>query len=549
MATVSDATQKTYVTLKRERTCRTLPDDPIIPEFIMYRPGLEDSELEEIANNLSVHSRSTKDRFLTFTDILIEFVGGGEWLNRSPSLLAMCAKACFLRGMYGYNQMLAKDSQNLTCKGYAAAAYCRQSLDPRWLNNLRNITNQTWQSKDYIAFSELSGELASVLMDLGYTDHAQEVAAESIDKVTLATAQDPNIRTIVQAALIRTRIILAFISGYVDSREEQLIRFDSAYDTAVLLDDQLAINDIRYYKARALEDINEHDRALDLCRVVQRNFEQMGYLHGLADARNLRGVIHLNLGQLQDARDLFEELLILQQQLNNQVGLARTLINVGEIDRTLDQIDQMETYNRRALEISQEAEYMRGITVATVNLGDVALRKGDTKLALQHYEAALKLAEGAGMKQILALAYFVTADAYFIIQDFDNALAHYDKAKTVSIEVAHLIYAFNADISKIVTLWAKNEKPDIKFVKEIRKIMGSFSEWLDVPDSSLMKKVRRKILDDPASENDLCVFYDGEKSFECRVERQKMRKECFGNLYWMRNLCPYFRDFMTKIEE
>ena len=526
-----------------------MQDDPIIPEFMMYRPGLEDSEVEEIANSLAVHSRSTKDRFLLFTDILIEFVGGGEWRNRSSSFLAMCAKACFLRGMYGYNQILAKDSQNLTCKGYAAAAYCKQSLDPRWLNNLRNITNQTWQAKDYIAFAELSGQLASVLMDLGYADHAQEVAAESIEKVTLATAQDSIIRNLVQAALLRTRIILAFISGYADSRESSLMRLDSAHDTAILLNDQLALNDIRYYRARAFEDINEHDRAMSLCRTALREYERMGYLPGVADARNLRGVTHLNMGQLQEARDQFEELLIIQQQLNNQVGLARTLINVGEIDRALDQIEQMETYNRRALEISQEAEYMRGITVATVNLGDVAVRKGDLQLALQHYKAAIKLAEGAGMKQTLALTHFVTGDAYFLLQDFDNALKQYAKAKTVSLEVAHLLYAFNADISKIITLWIQEKESDEKLIKSIREILGPLSEWSDKADSTHMKKVRRKVLEDPASDIDLCIFFDSEKNFECRVERQKIRKECFGNLYWMGNLCPFFRNFMTKLEE
>lgn len=516
---------------------------------MMYRSNLEESELEEIANSLMVHSRSTKDRFMLFTDILIEFVGAGEYRNRSPAFLAMCAKACFLRGKYGYNQILAKDCQNLTCKGYAAAAYCRQSLDPRWLNNLRNITNQTWQAKDYIAFAELSGQLSSILMDLGYADHAQEVATESIDKVTLATAQDPKIRTMVQAALLQTRIILAFISGYADSREESLMRLDSAYDTAVLLDNRLAINDIRYYRARALEDINEYDRAMSLCQTALREYEQMGYLPGVADARNLRGVIHLNLGQLQEARDQFEELLIIQQQLNNQIGLARTLINVGEIDRVLDQIDQMEIYNRRALEISQEAEFMRGITIATVNLGDVALRKGDPQLALQHYEAAIKLAEGAGMKQTLALIHFVTGDAYFLLQDFERALHQYEKAREVSLEVAHLLYAFNANISLIITLWAKDVSPDSQLINDVREKMGPLSDWLKISDSSLMKKVRRTVLEDTASDSDLCVFYDGEKSFECRVERQKLRKECFGNLYWMGNLCPYFRDYMARLEK
>lgn len=516
---------------------------------MMYRSGLEESEIEEIEGRLAVYARSTKDRFLLFTDILIETVGGGEWHNRSSAFLSMCAKACFLRGMYGYNQILAKDSQNFTCKGYAAAAYCRQSLDPRWLNNLRNITNQTWQAKDYIAFAELSGQLASILIDLGYTDHAQEVATESIDKVTLATAQDSSIRTMVQAALLRPRIILAYIAGHTESSEEALIRLDSAHDTAKLLDQQLALNDIRYYRAMAFEDNFEHDRAMPLARTALRQYERMGYLAGVADARNMRGVIHLNLGQLQEARDQFEELLIIQQQLNNQIGLARTLINVGEIDRSLDQIDQMETYNRRALEISQEAEYMRGITVATVNLGDVEIRKGNVDKAQEFYEEAIKLAEGAGMRQTLTLVHFVAGDAHFLLDEIDRSLRHYKRAEEISVEVGHKLYAFNARVSTVVSSWAKDKAPDTELLDNIRSNIGETADWLKASDSSLMKKVRRKVLEDPASDNDLCIFFDGEKIFECRVERLGQQKECFGNLFWMgNNLCPHFRDFLSKLE-
>ncbi|MFW9844093.1 MAG: tetratricopeptide repeat protein [Candidatus Thorarchaeota archaeon] len=526
-----------------------MKDDPIIPEFMMYRPGLEESELEDIAGRLAVHARSTKDRFLQFTDVLLEFVGGGEWQNRSPAFLAMCAKACFLRGMYGYNQTLAQDSQSLSCKGYAAAAYCRQSLDPRWLNNLRNITNQAWQAKDFITFAELSGQLASILMDLGYTDHAQVVASESIDKVTLATAQDPSIRRMVQAALLRPRIILAYIAGSTESREEALIRLDSALDTAKLLDHQLALNDISYYRGMAFEDTFEHDRAMALARTALRQYERMGYIAGVANARNLRGVIHINLGQMQDARDQFEELLIIQQQLNNQIGLARTLINVGEIDRTLGQIDQMETYNQRALEISQEAEYMRGITVATVNLGDVEIRRGNVKKALEFYEKATELSKGAGMRQTLVLTHFVAGDAHFLLDETDKSLYHYKQATKIAIEISHRLHEINAAASTIVTKWVKEEEPDSELLEQIRSLIGDISEWRNATDSSLMKEVRRKVLDDPASDNNLCIFFDSEKCFECRVERNSLGKECFGNLFWMGTLCPHFQDFLAKLSE
>jgi predicted negative regulator of RcsB-dependent stress response len=275
----------------------------------------------------------------------------------------------------------------------------------------------------------------------------------------------------------------------------------------------------------------------------------MGYLHGVANARRLRGVIHLNMGRLQEARDQFEELLILQQQLNNQVGLAATLINVGEIDRALDQISQMETYNRRALEISQEAEYVLGIATATVNLGDVALRKGDTEEAIRLYNETIALAEGAGMKPTLALTLFLSGDANYILQRYDEAISAYQSAKEVSEEINHLLYRFNADVSELVATWAAGKNPDKRILSIISSTLGKKEDWSDSPDQNIMKDVRKMVLEDPKSDSDLCVFFDGEKSFECRVERMGLRKECFGNLYWKGGLCPHFRDFISKLEE
>jgi tetratricopeptide (TPR) repeat protein len=205
----------------------------------------------------------------------------------------------------------------------------------------------------------------------------------------------------VQAALLRARIIHAYIASTAISWEEAFIRLDSAEDTARHLNHQLALTDITYSRGRILVDRYEYDRVKSLLAVAIRKYENMGYLQGLADAKNTEGVLLLNIGQLQDARDIFEELLIIQQQLNNQVGLAKTLINVGEIDRALGQIDQMETYNRRALEISQEAEYIIGIATATANLGDVELRKGNITKASDFYEESIKLAEDAGMRSFV----------------------------------------------------------------------------------------------------------------------------------------------------
>jgi tetratricopeptide (TPR) repeat protein len=525
-----------------------LVESSVIPEFAMHEYGLDSSEIEELEKSLATATRTGKDRFMAFTDILVEYVKNSEWTEKSPSFMTMCAKASFLRGLYSYNQVLAKGTSNIACKGYAAAAYCKQSLDPRWMNNLRNYVNQAWQARDHIVFAELSGLLASILMDLGYADRAKTVAFDSIEKVTMTTSKNEEIRNRVQAALLRQRIMLASISRESEPREEVLIRLDAAEEAAKHLDHQLALTDISYQRARVMEEVKEYEKAMGQAVSALRKYERMGYLQGVADARNVRGVIFLNRGELQDARDQFEEVLGIQQRLNNQIGVANAFINVGEIDRVLEQFDQMETYNRKALEISQEAEYMRGIATSKINLGDVALRRGGIDEAIELYEEAISWAESSGMKDLLCFVLFLAGDAHFLKREFDRALELYRKAKEFSTETGHSEHSFIADVSELVTTWAKEEEPRSELLESVKSIVGPTSKWLEIKNASMMRDLYQIVVEDPSVESELCVFFDGEMNFQCRVERNSLKKECFGNLFWMGDLCKHFKDFLESLD-
>ncbi|MDF1541463.1 MAG: hypothetical protein P1Q69_21370, partial [Candidatus Thorarchaeota archaeon] len=68
-------------------------------------------------------------------------------------------------------------------------------------------------------------------------------------------------------------------------------------------------------------------------------------------------------------------------------------------------------------------------------------------------------------------------------------------------------------------------------------------------DGSMMRELRSKLRGIPSLESELCVFYDREMNFQCRVERQSAQKGCNGNLFWKHNVCPYFLDFLKTIEE
>jgi hypothetical protein len=152
------------------------------------------------------------------------------------------------------------------------------------------------------------------------------------------------------------------------------------------------------------------------------------------------------------------------------------------------------------------------------------------------------------MKDLLCFAYFLAGDAHFLKREFDSALELYRKAKEFSIEAGHSVHSFIADVSELMTTWACKEKPRAELLESVKSIVGPTSKWLEIKDGSMMRDLHQIVVEDPSVESELCVFYDGEMNFECRVERTSLKKECFGNLFWMGGLCKHFKEFLELLD-
>ncbi len=524
-----------------------MTDPQIIPEFSVFAEHLADEELQEIQERLVSHSKSGKNRFRAFTDVLLECISNGEWKDKSHAYVAMCSRAAYLRGQYGINKLLSKHVDCNVCKAFAAASYCKQSFDSRHLNTLNNHINQIWHDKDYIYFAELTGYYGLILSELGFAKRAYEVLEQHIEQVTEATKNDDAIRSQVQEALLFPRIVVAYVAQSLESRTESMYRLEAAEKTARMLDNELALVNIDLFKARALSNASEYDGAHSILVDVLGRSERMGYMQGVTWALNLLGVINLKLGNFQEARDQFEELLVIQQQLNDQVGVANTLINVGEIDRNLGQIERMEMYNKKALEISQEAEYIKGIILAKINLADISVRRGNPTNAVSLYDEVVELLHSSGIKELLDSVLLLSGDAQYMIRNFEDAIVRYNQARTVSTETNDYLKIVLADVSKLVAYWVMNDIPPIGLEDKIRDLVGDPSAWMENRASSHMREIRRQLLDDDTIQSDLCIFFNPELNFKCRVDRSSTDKECFGNILWSGTVCRFLINFIKRL--
>ncbi|TET13188.1 MAG: hypothetical protein E3J82_03390 [Candidatus Thorarchaeota archaeon] len=152
------------------------------------------------------------------------------------------------------------------------------------------------------------------------------------------------------------------------------------------------------------------------------------------------------------------------------------------------------------------------------------------------------------MKALLCFVLFLAGDAHFLKREFDRALELYRKAKEFSTETGHSEHSFIADVSELVTTWAKEEEPRSELLESVKSIVGPTSKWLEIKNASMMRDLYQIVVEDPSVESELCVFFDGEMNFQCRVERNSLKKECFGNLFWMGDLCKHFKDFLESLD-
>ncbi|MEM2141707.1 MAG: hypothetical protein QXS20_04840 [Candidatus Thorarchaeota archaeon] len=518
------------------------------PEFEPYAAIVPEWELDEIAREVPSSGTIARsdNRFRRFTDALINLVTSENIKRASDGLLSLISHACYLRGRYDLNQILAGVRPDVVCETYAVLSRSRQSIDPSLPDILRGQVDRVWDAQRLVEYAGLLGETASVLIDMGHLETAEQMIHDGMERLISAPA-DQSLREAIQKALLKPRILLAQLAILARKREEAIMRLDSAEVTADRLGHELALSDIRFLRALILHDARDDQKALSLADSVCTSCSSMGYLHGLCNAMNLRGLIHLTLGDLQDAKDEFEELLNLCHLLNNQLAMVRTLVNIGEAERQLNNMELMEDYNEQARKIGMESGYVRGAALATMNLGDAAAVRGDLHRAIQLYEEARVMAERAGHRGIVLISMLQRSDVSYLLGWFEEVAQIAREVRSVAERYRNPFFVFLTDVDEAHASWALGRRPDGNVLKHLRAILGAPQDWSDESCLLQMREARRRAFEDKSIESTACIFYDQEMNFVCRADRSTLRKECLGNILWSGSLCPYLSSFVERV--
>ena len=176
-------------------------------------------------------------------------------------------------------------------------------------------------------------------------------------------------------------------------------------------------------KARIAKDEKALAEAEDLVAVSEDDWLRSAY-------NNQCGIHALESGDTSTAKSSFAQSLALKEALEDKVGQANTLYNLGEIARDEGEFEQAKEFHARCVDILHELEDRRGMVNGLAILGHLEAVEENIDSAIVHYEGALEIAEAEEDFEGTVVARWGLAEMARAREDRDLELQHLSQVMT-----------------------------------------------------------------------------------------------------------------------
>jgi len=181
-------------------------------------------------------------------------------------------------------------------------------------------------------------------------------------------------------------LTLADIALQIDQPERAEALITHAIELAKNTEDKDQLAWALLTKARISNDGDALNEAEDLVAISEDEWLRSSY-------NNQCGIFSLESGDIPAAKSAFAQSLALKEALEDKVGQANTLYNLGEIARSEGDLEQAKEFHARCVDLLEELEDRTGMVNGLAILGHLEAVEGHIDPAIVHYEAALEIAE------------------------------------------------------------------------------------------------------------------------------------------------------------
>lgn len=186
--------------------------------------------------------------------------------------------------------------------------------------------------------------------------------------------------------------------------------------------------------AELLRKRGRFEEATKHLEAARQTFEVLEDISGVAQAYHSAGTLAAQQGQYEQARDLYQQSLVLRQELAQPAFIAALLSNLAIIARFQGDLPESRRLNEEALAIRRQVGDRRTIANSLNNLGNLVRNLGDLVQARSHLEEALQLQREVGDRWAIANSLNNLGNVVRDQADFATARHFYVESLTINHE-------------------------------------------------------------------------------------------------------------------
>jgi len=218
-------------------------------------------------------------------------------------------------------------------------------------------------------------------------------------------------------------------------REQALEWLQRALHIAERLDAQSEIANAYLTMAVTYSELGDIDRSLAFGQRCLRAYEAAGDLTGSVKARINLGIISRKADQWAEAAEHYRAGLHLSEMMSDRMRIGQFANNMGNVYLDQGKLDEAAAAYRRSIEMWQPSGFLYGVAAAYINLGKVAVTRGNLAEGLNYLNEALALAQEIGARGYLPEIYHWQALLHLSRHQYGKALELAEQAFKLAREL------------------------------------------------------------------------------------------------------------------
>ena len=187
--------------------------------------------------------------------------------------------------------------------------------------------------------------------------------------------------------------------------------------------------------ARIYADQGQVEQAIDLYQQSLAINEQIGYLQGKAANLSCMAMIYETQGQVKQVIDLYQQSLAINEQIGNVQGKAATLYRIAMIYADQGQVEQAIDLYQQSLAITEQIEHVQGKAATLNQMAGIYADQGQVKQSIDLYQQSLAIKEQIGDVQGKAATLYCMAGLYANQGQVEQAIDLYQQSLFLTEEI------------------------------------------------------------------------------------------------------------------